>query len=167
MDTIQLLHVIRKLVKLRRIFTGVFPIDKIKHIRKQGQWACIINTAPSTHRGEHWVAMIKINTYPEYFDSYGLPPPHAIHKLLTSHFNRYKFNKTQVQGPFAITCGAHCIYFLHKRTEGETMQRITQKLDDNEARTFIQKFYSPDEDSDEETPYSYQRANNLFYPTRK
>ncbi len=121
-----------------------------------GKWACIVNTAPSTHRGEHWVAAIRIDKYPEYYDSYGLPPPSAIHQKILRHYKKYKYNHRQVQAPFAITCGAHCIYFIHKRIQGEPMEKITKNVTDNKVQKFVQTFYSPDEESDEESEYFFQ-----------
>ena len=158
MDTIQILYIIRKLPVLRRFFNGVFPIDKLKHINMQRKWACIVNTAPSTHKGEHWIAIIKVNRYPEFFDSYGLPPPLPIHNHLSSRFTHYKYNKKQVQGAFSTTCGAHCIYFLYKRALGETMKKITRHLNDKHVTRFIDNLYSPDEESDEDNPYTFQRG---------
>ena len=121
-----------------------------------GKWACIVNTAPSTHPGEHWVAMLMIDKYPEYYDSYGLPPPKPIHNKLSRHYKKYRYNHKQVQSAFATTCGAHCIYFIYKRIEGHPMLSITKTVTDKKVHSFIQRFYSPDEEIDAETEYYFQ-----------
>ncbi len=156
MDTIQIMEIIKRMGKVRRIFIGVYPIDKIGKVRMVGKWACIVNTAPSTHPGEHWVGIIRVDKYPEYYDSYGLPPPNIIHKKLSRHYKKYKYNHKQVQGNFATTCGAHCIYFIHKRINGDMMETITKNVTDKKVHLFIQSFYSPDHETDEEIEYHFQ-----------
>ncbi len=156
MDTIQIMEIIKRLPCVQRIFIGVYPIDKLERIRMIDKWACIINTAPSTHPGEHWVALVQIDKYPEYFDSYGLPPPKAIVRKILRHYTKYKYNSNQVQGPFATTCGAHSIYFIYRRVKGDQMDTITDNVTDKKVTQFVNGIYSPDEESDEECCYVFQ-----------
>ncbi len=158
MDTIQIIETIKRLPCLQRIFIGVFPIDKMNKVEMNGKWACIINTAPSTHKGEHWVAAIRISKIPEYFDSYGLPPRNEIHEKISRHYNKYKYNKVQVQRGFATTCGAHCIYFLYRRVKGDAMETITKRVTDKKVDEFVHTYYSPDEETEEECHYVFQNG---------
>ena len=58
-------------------FGGVYPSDKLP-IRPRDGELYVINTAPSTHKGEHWVSVYVPQKYEhgcaEYYDSFGLAP---------------------------------------------------------------------------------------------
>ncbi len=82
MDSVQIHNTIASLSPLNSIFCGTFPIDMLNKIPLHGNTAAIINTAPSTHKGKHWVAVMNLNKKQEYFDSYWFPPTNEIHHQL-------------------------------------------------------------------------------------
>ena len=112
MDTIQIRHVVNSLYPLKQKFIGVFPIDKLHRILISRHKCCIINTAPSTHKGQHWVAIYFNVNRVEFFDSYGLEPQGQIKTWLRENRMKWKHNRRQVQNVFTATCGAHCLYYL-------------------------------------------------------
>ncbi len=130
------------------MYAGTFPIDKLSKIPEKPISAVIINTAPSTHQGKHWVAAIKLNGKQEFFDSYGLPPCEEIHRFLSKR-GQYKFNTKQTQGVFSTTCGAHCIFYLYYHSKGFTMEEIVKQANDKSVIDFINRLHSPDEDFSE------------------
>ena len=72
MNTIQLINVISKDELARKNFCGVLPIDHLPIKNLTHDCSFIINTDPSTERGQHWVAIFApLNGDIEYFDSYG------------------------------------------------------------------------------------------------
>lgn len=70
----------------------------------------IVNLDSSNNSGTHWVAYAKVNTYVEYFDSYGnLKPPQEIIKYLGSSIF---YNYENIQRNNTFNCGHLCIDFL-------------------------------------------------------
>ena len=63
-----------------RNFKGVYALDEIKHIQQISfPSAYVFNLDPSYKPGVHWVAVyIDRKGRPEYFDSFGRPPPREI-----------------------------------------------------------------------------------------
>ena len=146
MDTIQIMEICRKLVPLKSRFQGVFPLDRINKINLKRNHSYIINTAPSTHKGEHWVAVYFNGNRIEYFDSYGNKPKREIEKWIREKRTKYIHNKRQVQGPLQATCGAHCIYYLYHRSQNVKMKEITAKQNDEKVTDFVNSLYSPDDE---------------------
>ena len=144
MDMIQIIQAINSLSPIRKTFIGVYPVDKLSKIRPIPEQGCIINTAPSTHQGEHWIALFFTPRTVEYFDSYGLKPTGDIERWLQKRNKRYITNRKQVQGLFTATRGAHCIYYLFHRAKGYSMRQIVKNQCDNKATHFINSVYSPD-----------------------
>ncbi len=142
MDSIQINQIISNLSPLNKIFQGTFPIDKLHKIPLHGNTAAIINTAPSTHKGKHWVAIMNVNNKQEYFDSYGLPPKNEISHHLKKRGN-YTFNNVPTQNLFSAACGAHCIYFLFHRSKGYPLREIVKQTSDKTVISFVSNLYSP------------------------
>lgn len=70
----------------------------------------IINLDISQNPGTHWVAYAKLNSYVEYFDSYGnLKPPKEFIRYIGSKIN---YNYDNFQGRHSFNCGHLCIRFL-------------------------------------------------------
>lgn len=71
----------------------------------------IINLDSSQNNGTHWVAYAKINSYVEYFDSFGdLKPPKEFVKYIG---NDIKYNHENFQKNNPYNCGHLCIKFLN------------------------------------------------------
>ena len=149
MDTLQIVHMVNSLSPIRKRFTGVYPADKVNKMKIKEEHGCIINTAPSTHHGEHWIAVFFAPSTIEYFDSYGLKPSGVIKSWLLKTRKRCIRNRKRVQGLFTATCGAHCIYYLFHRTKGHSMSHIVKNQSDDKVTHFINSVYSPDIEMEE------------------
>ena len=70
-----------------RNFKGVYASDEIKHIQQISfPSAYVFNLDPSYKSGVHWVAVyIDRKGRPEYFDSFGRPPPREIKDFLCTY----------------------------------------------------------------------------------
>lgn len=69
----------------------------------------IINTQPTTHPGEHWIAVyLAPDKTVYYFDPYGIKP-HPNIKLNT--FKKIIVWPRRLQG-FEQTCGLYCMFFV-------------------------------------------------------
>ena len=94
---------------------GVHPIDKLPASTET--MSVIVNSAPSTSSGEHWLAVRLLPESAEFFDSYGKPPwayPQLYAWLQDAKRQRIHFLRQRLQGPQAY-CGAYCYYFLSER----------------------------------------------------
>jgi hypothetical protein len=96
-----------------RFFSGVYaadtaPIQQSCSVPTERFY--VINTKPSTHPGQHWVAVYlqpKSSAY--YFDPYGQPPSQTILKALRK-CKRIRVWKRRLQGLQPV-CGLYCLCF--------------------------------------------------------
>lgn len=148
MDSIQIVEVVSHLNPLNTRFLGVYPCDKLTTIEIDRKPCClIINTAPSTHNGEHWVG-IYLSDFGEceFFDSYGMLPSGDILKWINSISSKFIYNDCCIQGLFTAACGAHCLYYLYHRCNNFTMGEIVRDASDAIVQAFVCGLYSPDND---------------------
>lgn len=133
----------------RRVFRGVYPRDRLPRHRlsKNHHHAFVINTAPAGHRGEHWVGVwLDARTrIAEYFDSYGLPPRHHdIQDFLLKNCTYYKYNDHVLQDALSSTCGLYVMYFIIRKSYGDSLPRALSIFSANSPATndrkVIQKF---------------------------
>ena len=144
MDTIQIYQTIQTLSPLRNRFLGIYAADKLKKVQVKNEHCCIVNTAPSTQKGEHWICIYISKNQMEYFDSSGRRPRGEILKWLNRKKKKIVYNTKCVQGLFTATCGAHCIYFLHHKCKGHKTNDITRGQTDKKVTDFVSSIYSPD-----------------------
>ena len=87
----------------------------------------IINLAPSTSDGTHWVALHIKNKDATYFDSFGEPPPLDVLRFLSDHgIYSYLCNDTQIQDIRSGYCGQYCVMFLrHMRGTGTSLHKLS------------------------------------------
>ncbi len=163
MDSIQIFDIVNSLHPLREDFQGVYPCDKLYRILVKPGTCCIINTAPSSHRGEHWIAVMWFNSHQEYFDSYGLPPNPRIQRFLESTGYKTRYNRKRVQGLFSSTCGAHCIYFLYHRNKGTPMHHVIKNMNDKRVTNFVNGLYSSEHELTELLDSNI--VNQLSFPS--
>lgn len=79
--------------------------------------------------GRHWVAIFVDTTgHADYFDSLGDPPLPIFHEFLERHSMAYSYFTGPVQSEVSRSCGAFCIYFLHFRALGKSMQEVASEL---------------------------------------
>ena len=104
-------------------FLGVFPFDLFPLTQlttpSPSSVCCILNTAPSSDPGEHWVAFYREGCRGgeiiiEFFDSYGHPPsrfgfPIPAQIKVQHNPNKYQSDSTPV-------CGQYCILYILLRS---------------------------------------------------
>lgn len=115
-----------------KIFGGVFAADMIptKPLQKR-PCAFIFNTQRQSLPGEHWISIYfgKCSTTPtEYFDSYGLPPKDIFKPFLGERFIR---STVMLQHPLSSACGQWCIFYVHQKCLGKSMEQIVKCFAEN------------------------------------
>ena len=112
-----------------RNFKGVYALDEIKHIKQISfPSAYIFNLDRSYKPGVHWVAVyIDRKGLPEYFDSFGRPPPREIKDFLCTYAESWNYNHVPVQELYSTTCGQFVVFYIYQRCSGLTLESIIRK----------------------------------------
>ena len=109
--------------QLRKALKGV-KVCASDNLPKNARFV-IANTDPSHLPGTHWVCMhFPRRGFAEYFDSTGHHPPPAFERYLTARSSKYKRNDRRVQDYGTDTCGEYCIYYVTKRRNGWSFEKI-------------------------------------------
>jgi len=110
--------------------------DELTHRKPQENQAYVINTDDSHLPGTHWVAVY----FPqegcvEYFDSYGLPPlDDDIIDFMRRNAQTTRFNNVKLQGIDSMVCGQYCVYYLHHRSLGYSLEHLVTYFDRHSSR---------------------------------
>lgn len=119
MNTTEITSVLKQDRYSAPLFLGVYPSNRLPPIR---DGAYVINTAPDSHPGLHWVALIVKGDTVEYFDSYGGKPSPRLRRWVNK--KTWTFNPIPLQSPLTSVCGQYCIYYLLHRVRGIDMTTI-------------------------------------------
>ena len=113
-------------VKVKRMFGGIFPRDKLPITIAKKPVIYIVNTDHSRGHGIHWVCIfIGVNNVIEYWDSFGFDIRHKeIHDFVVLNSTRYVFNNLVLQPLFSDTCGYYCLFFAKYKSRGVSMRGI-------------------------------------------
>lgn len=138
----------------RHKFIGVFPVDllpkdKIEHSARP--FCLIVNSAPSSSVGEHWLAVfVDKDGDGELFDSYGHRADFYDERLetfLKKNCIHHSFNTKELQTLWSDVCGQYCLYFLLHRCRNIPANSIIQLftknklLNDNMVESFLYKHF--------------------------
>lgn len=133
MDAETILKFILSDQKMKHVFQGIYPCDKIPAILKQGFY--IINTDPSFAEGRHWVALccLKDCNTVEYFDSYGKEPFPMLDQHLKMLNVNVRYNACVLQGQTSDVCGDYCVLFCFFSSRGHDMEYFISLFSVNTA----------------------------------
>lgn len=84
------------------IYGGVLASDQLKFIKNDKIF--VVNTKPSTHRGQHWTVIDTRGPRWYFFDSFGRSPSYY-------GFPKMKYWTRPLQGN-SDTCGLWCCYYI-------------------------------------------------------
>ena len=126
MNSKQLITILKGDPYVGPMFRGVYPINLLPVI-KDG--AYVINTAPDTHPGLHWVALLVQGNSIEYFDSYGGDPSPKLRRWAGT--KKWVSNPIPLQSPFTSVCGQYCVFYLLQRARGIDLTTILMDFDAN------------------------------------
>lgn len=127
LTTEQLYRALKRHRVTEQYFHGVFALDTLPREIPIGK-ACVFNTAPSTHPGEHWLVVYRQNERELfYFDSMGVLEPPEI-------FNKYvvHWDKRRYQG-LSVFCGHYCLIYILSIYLPGVMDRFTHHLTFNDG----------------------------------
>jgi len=129
MNSLELTKMATEGEHLHKYFLGVYASDQLpKHVPYPS--ALIGNTKPSTHEGEHWVAVFfDQDGRADYFCSYGVPPTDDYRRLLDKATEWQRSNR-QLQGDLSMVCGQYCLAFLHFRSRGVPFEKFMSLFSD-------------------------------------
>lgn len=123
----------------KKLFRGVYASNELATLKLPtlSPWCVVLNTAPSTSSGEHWVAVLSKRSTTEFFCSYGSTPflhmPQSIQTFLRPlEVTHYNGNRLQQQ--CASTCGQYCIMFLIFRALGLSFDNFLAQFSPHDLR---------------------------------
>ena len=98
-------------------WAGVFCSDEAKKVLKLRDAFCIVNTATSTGRGSHWLAVyMTVRGSGFVYDSFGREPQRVIWRLsreaMAEHVALHSTNPDQEQRGFSALCGQNSLAWL-------------------------------------------------------
>lgn len=135
MNTEEIVSVLTQDRYVSPIFRGVYPVNRLPSI---GDGAFVINTAPDSHPGLHWIAVFVKGAKVEYFDSYGGEPSHRLRRWIGKR--KWTTNPIPLQSPLTSVCGQYCIYYLLHRARGIELNTLLMDfgsdLDDNDKLVY-------------------------------
>lgn len=118
MNTTEIVRILQSNKGTSKFFLGVFPINRLPTYKLKVPSLLIVNTAPSYHPGEHWIAIYVSFKRIEFFDSYGrfIKNTYLLNFFkLQTKYNKVYYNNIQLQSFESFTCGHYCcMYALHK-----------------------------------------------------
>ena len=146
MDSAQITHVLMNDEYVKPYFAGVCAHDQLqqyigRNLQQRHKIGIIYNLDPRHLPGSHWVAIYLDFTTDsaEYFDSMGLAPDPACHRLLQDICPRHsvRYNNIKLQDD-TLVCGKFCITFLKYRCRGHSFNNCVRLLDfkDNDRAVY-------------------------------
>lgn len=130
---------------MRENVLGVFPADQITRLNTYK--GLIVNTKPSGHEGEHWLAVYNDGKSIEIFDSFGEPNEKYSIDFKTNS-NNVNYNKASIQCHDTFVCGYYSIFYLFFRVRGLSFQEFMSlfspicKMNDKYVVRFITHTFS-------------------------
>jgi hypothetical protein len=113
-------------------FIGVFSSDNLPS-QLHYPAGLIVNTAPSTNPGDHWIAIyISEKKDGFYFDSFGRPPSvPSIVTFLRRNCRNIDYNKKQIQHLSSIKCGQFSAIYIKFRISGKSSESFLKLFNMN------------------------------------
>ena len=138
MDTKAILHIVQSSSKLKDVFIGVFPSDRLPKKIKKYPIALIVNVDDHTQPGSHWLAVF-IDRYHcgEFFDSYARHPSmynEKFVKFLNKHCKEWVFNEKPLQSYWSTVCGQYCLFYLLNKVKGMSLRSILAHFTNNRVQ---------------------------------
>ena len=151
MNNQEIVALLTRDLRARRVFRGVFPRDKLPEY-VNGASAYIINTDHSRGPGKHWVCVwFDGQGGAEYFDSFGVPPTlEPILRFIERNISgRFSYNARLFQDLLSSACGLYVMYYVLMKSRGARLSRVQQvfhpyhlRVNDNRVRSLVRNMLS-------------------------
>ena len=128
MNNQEIVALLTRDLRARRVFRGVFPRDKLPQY-VNGASAYIINTDHSRGPGKHWVCVwFDGQGGAEYFESFGIPPTlEPILRFIKRNITgRFSYNARLFQNLISSACGLYVMYYVLMKSRGARLSRVQQ-----------------------------------------
>lgn len=126
MNSNQIRHVLHH-GKIGQFHTGVYACDQLHHVNSD-QFAIVVNTDDSNHKGMHWLAIFKKRFCEvEFFDSFAMPISFYspfIKSFVKRFSKRFLHNNIQLQSNYSNMCGQFCCFYILHRMRGWSLDSI-------------------------------------------
>lgn len=133
----ELVDIIESNTCLKKVFGGIFPKDKLPNLTTcelNTDQAIIINSAPSSSIGEHWLLAYyrKNPKNAVWFDTFGNKPSYY-GKEVADWFSKQTeyeevFNSFVIQSAVSPYCGLFVLFFMYYLARGFQLKKIVKKF---------------------------------------
>lgn len=113
----------------RDLYNGTFSIDTLpEKIRYPS--CMILNNQPSTHIGEHWIAIYYFkNKKAQFFDSFGNSPAfYNLKDYMKKTSTSYTYNKKTIQSSYSNYCGLYVVLFLFFKARKRSLKYFLKQF---------------------------------------
>lgn len=118
---------------LKKHVVGVFAADRLPFTIHRFPCGFIANTDNYSKPGMHWCGFYFDRPgHGEFFDSYGKTPSYYnsyFSRWLNEHSKHVSVCKKQVQSNNSSVCGLYCLFYLHQRLIGHSLNQILNMFD--------------------------------------
>lgn len=132
MDTLQILHTLRKFKCIAKENLAVLACDQLPMSELKRPAFFVVNTEPHTSGGRHWVAIyVPRKGNIEFFDSFGKKPRNKFFtSFLKKHSDgkKYVYNLQRLQSDFSATCGHYSVMYLRARCKKQKLKTFTRQF---------------------------------------
>lgn len=132
MNTLELLRDLSKFACMKKCNFGVYASDELPKKNELIRPSLIIvNTAPSSHSGEHWCGFFfnSRSNKGEFFDSYGRKPMAHFKRFIEQNSVSYIYNTKKLQSNFSSVCGQFTLLFLYFRCKNRSLKSFLDEFD--------------------------------------
>jgi len=141
MDSKQIEKILRAIPASKRYFIGVFSSDTLPLNIKIYPCSLICNTDKQGKPGTHWQAMFIPNAHTcEFFDSFANQPKGEI-KTFVNKYPNIIINEKPLQLQIETSCGPHVLFFIIKRSMGNSFKSIIKTLSQFKYKDAFVKLY--------------------------
>ena len=132
MNTTQLIVTLQRDAVAKQFLGDVCAADELPRWCHFKPRFWIVNTAPISHKGKHWIVIYIPKDGPsEFFDSLGRHPSfynHHFTNFMSQCSSDYIHNTYRIQGYHDGTCGQYCLYYVYQRCRGNSMNAIMNRF---------------------------------------
>lgn len=125
---VQIIQIINKDKRMKKMFGGIFPVDvQPKFTKNESGTAVIINSKKAGTQDGHWILVTKKKGVITFFDPLGQPIDKYSKKWtgwFKSKSTKIKRNTRAVQPFHSYLCGCYCLFALYKFSIGFNLAGI-------------------------------------------
>lgn len=168
MNNFQISFALKNHPLTRKVFKGVFPADFLPNSVLAKNTCVIVNSAPSSSRGLHWLCIYIGEDGVSFFDPLGQPPDvyaYSIRIFLekqAQRFGYYDYNICPIQSATSNVCGLYAILFALYKSRGFSIDEFINLFDIDVMKNDCKAITMSNANFGDLLPFKPTTATSLF-----